>query len=131
MNKKRLLKLAAHLDRVPPEKFDMGIFGEAGRAARHRNEVRCATKACALGWATSIPEFAKAGLELRAYASSTDADVYYRGESNLIAAEMFFDLEEREAEQLFIRGSNDPIDKAADIRRFVRDNGFADLKDDN
>lgn len=126
MNKARLLKLAAHLDRVPPEKFDMNFFGEASRAARHRNEVRCATKACALGWATSIPEFAKAGLELRAYPESTGADVYYKGESNFDAAEIFFGLDSIDASRLFSRGSNDPILKAAEIRGFVRDGRLQD-----
>lgn len=48
MKKQKLLKLAELLDRVPPEQFDMGVI------ATRDPGTRCASTACALGWATTI-----------------------------------------------------------------------------
>lgn len=56
MNKKRLLKWAEFLEtEVPPKRFDMGVWGTGPLS-------KCSTAACALGWATAIPSFRRAGL---------------------------------------------------------------------
>ena len=65
----RLLKLADFLDTVPPEKFDFDVWCNGGRGeVGGRVEVPdlnvCGTTACALGWATAIPEFQKLGIKL-------------------------------------------------------------------
>jgi hypothetical protein len=118
VNKRRLLKLAALLDRVPDEKFDMGTWGTSGRLIK--NAPQCATKACALGWATAIPEFYKAGLELRAYAGARHANVYFNGRENVSAGAQFFDIEWSDADDLFMGGCEGPKEKAAEIRALVQ-----------
>lgn len=47
--KKKLLKLADLLDRVPEDQFDMATW-----AMRYDSGAECASVACALGWATTI-----------------------------------------------------------------------------
>ncbi len=66
MNRERLERLAGFLEGLPPEKLDMGRWaGGACLDPRSREQGGCGTTACALGWATTIPEFQAAGLKLR------------------------------------------------------------------
>ena len=118
MNKRRLLKLAKLLDHVPPEKFDMNTWGSMRQALG--TTPRCATKACALGWATAIPEFHKAGLRLMADPGDKYATVFFGGESDADAGMEFFDLSLEEAEYLFFVGAETPHEKAKEIRALVR-----------
>jgi hypothetical protein len=76
--KTRLLKLAEFMERLPKEDrehFNMGVwFMHAGAGHGHgvspgqvvgKKEItKCGTSACALGWATTIPAFRRAGLKL-------------------------------------------------------------------
>ena len=77
--RKRLEKLADFLETIPPEKFDMQVWMKVSFTALsnlHKSEVYddlvlepvdanvCGTAGCALGWATTIPSFRKAGLRL-------------------------------------------------------------------
>lgn len=55
MNVERLTKLAEFLEGVPPEHFDMRIWG---------TDAECGTSGCAIGWACQVPEFKDAGLAL-------------------------------------------------------------------
>lgn len=60
---KRLLKLADFLDKLPPKRFNYCKWvGDDWRGAK---DLSCGTTACALGWATTIPQFRKLGLFLR------------------------------------------------------------------
>ena len=54
---KRLLKLADRLDAVPADQFDMHSWWHAPEGGW------CGTAGCALGWAGTMPEFRRAGLE--------------------------------------------------------------------
>ncbi|SRR5258706_964630 len=118
MKKARLLKLARFVERVPPQKFDMNFWARAkGPVTRL---PRCATKACALGWATAIPEFKRAGLELIAECPGGDhAEVHFDGSTGRSAAMKFFDLDYDESE-IFFGGANNPKEKAQEIRDVVR-----------
>ena len=118
MKKGRLLKLAALLERVPARKFDMDVWGESKKPAY--SEPQCATKACALGWATAIPEFHRAGLHLVAACHGcTSAEVLYR-DNGLNPGAEFFGLSEDEEHFLFYAGAETPKAKAREIREFVR-----------
>ncbi|MDQ2987414.1 MAG: hypothetical protein M3R13_11985 [Armatimonadota bacterium] len=119
MKKRRLLKLAAFLDTVPIEKFDMCLWAVSRRSAS--KTPQCATRACALGWATAIPEFNRAGLRLMVDAfDSTEGVVYFGDLNRFYAAEAFFDIDSDDAGRLFAEGSNDPKEKAKEIRALVR-----------
>ena len=59
----RLLKLADFLDTVPPERFDYARW--VGESWQGDPDLSCGTTACALGWASTIPEFRKLGLRLK------------------------------------------------------------------
>jgi hypothetical protein len=60
--KRKLLTILRDFLRDPPrhvaEHFDMETWGDGGDDDMHQ----CGTAACALGWATTIPEIRKAGL---------------------------------------------------------------------
>ena len=70
--RKRLEKLAEFLKTIPPKKFDMEMWmdtnlemteGTADGDVPVDANV-CGTAGCAMGWATTIPSFRKAGLRL-------------------------------------------------------------------
>jgi hypothetical protein len=56
---RRLLKLADFLQKLPRNKFDYSNWVGEGAT-----EKSCETTGCALGWAASMPEFRKLGLQL-------------------------------------------------------------------
>lgn len=59
--KRRLLKLADFLETADlPGEFNLETMAQDWRAG----QPQCGTQACALGWATTIPSFRKAGLSL-------------------------------------------------------------------
>lgn len=58
----RLLRLAAFLDDVPPHRFDYSRW--VGTDWKGKEDLSCGTTACALGWATTMPEFRRLGLRL-------------------------------------------------------------------
>lgn len=68
--KKRLLMLADFLDNLPEERFDYSHW--AGDNWGGKSDLSCGTTACALGWATTIPELAEAGLVMHRPASHHD-----------------------------------------------------------
>lgn len=62
---RRLLKLADKLDEVPRNRFNYGSW--VGDDWGGKPNLSCGTKACALGWATTMPEFRRLGLKLNYY----------------------------------------------------------------
>lgn len=66
----RLEALAAFLDTIPPDKFNYSEWVD--RDWKGKPDLSCGTKACALGWATTMPEFRKLGLHLNAIVSEYD-----------------------------------------------------------
>ena len=119
MKKTLLRKLAALLDVVPPEKFGMAYYGWGLREIAQKPV--CATKACVMGWATTIPEVAAMGLELRAPEGSRAADLYLNGEfvRGGDAAMKLFGISATQAQRLVYEGEDDPRAKAVEIRRLV------------
>jgi hypothetical protein len=119
MNKRLLLKLADLLEQVPEDKFDMQEWGHTDLPVG--NTPRCITSACALGWATSIPE---CGLEIVvAYAGATRGVIRRIGKpgvTDVDAAVLAFGISRDDAERLFVCGmSMSAKEKAAQIRAFV------------
>lgn len=119
MNRRRLLLLADLLDRVPPDKFNMSTWASSHLPVMRRRP-RCASAACALGWATTIPEF---GLELVANVGSCTGTVRCidnHSASELYAACRTFGINYRTADKLFMEGfAMTPKGKARQIRRLV------------
>ena len=118
MRTDRLMKLADRLDTVPREKFDMDTWGSGG-AGRTWRSTACGTTACACGWATTIPEFKKAGLKL-----TGTAGVFWLhfGERDGMGAAMaFFGLEGRDVDKLFYNELKTPKSEANLIRRFCKE----------
>lgn len=117
MKKKLLLKLAALLDVVPDDKFDMHWWGFGD--ARMGTEPLCSSSACALGWATIIPECKRAGLQLVAAPGDAYAHIRLGDEINSNAAATLFGITYGQAIDLFESGRSTPKLKAAQIRRMV------------
>lgn len=64
MNKfaSRLLSLATFLEELPRKRFFYGTW--VGPTWKGKSDLSCGTTACALGWATVLPEFRRLGLRL-------------------------------------------------------------------
>lgn len=63
VGQRRLLKLAAFLDKVKRSRFYFGSW--VGGDWKGAPDLSCGTTACALGWAASMPEFRRLGLRIR------------------------------------------------------------------
>ena len=112
--KNRLLLLADKLDQLPPGRFDYRRWVANDWDGSSKLES-CGSMACALGWATTIPELQEAGLclvKLNEYGTST---VCLQSELDDVLSEKIsstfcvdnaclevFDLDDVETEYLFI-----------------------------
>lgn len=107
MNKRRLKTLAKFLaTKVKPENFHM----EAWANVIDNGRPACGTTACALGWATTIPSFRRAGLRLT---KDRHQNIYitlgdmrhsrkdHPADRSIEAAKKFFGIDTGEAEYLF------------------------------
>lgn len=107
--KRRLLKLADFLEKLPPRRFDFRKW--VGDDWGGKPDLSCNTTACAFGWATTIPSFRRLGLVL------TENDdrfsefrfvVGLKGSTNsTYAGKVIFGLDYLEFEQLFVPGLED------------------------
>lgn len=59
---RRLNKLADFLETVPKERFRYDVW--VGKDWKGKPDLSCGTRACAAGWATTMPEFRRLGLRL-------------------------------------------------------------------
>jgi hypothetical protein len=57
----RLLKLAEFLEKLPRKRFNYSTW--FGRDWKGKPDLSCGTTACALGWAATMPNFKRLGLE--------------------------------------------------------------------
>ena len=126
--KKRLLKLADFLEALPRKRFYFGAW--VGADWKGAQDLSCGTKACALGWAATMPTFRRLGLCLvRAeysggYVGLKCTDGILRGSSS--AAREVFGLDLSEFEQLFAPSAllspwATPRQVAKNIRDFVEE----------
>lgn len=103
--KKRLLKLADLLYKLPPKRFYYGSW--VGEHWLGKPDLSCGTSACALGWATTVPSFRKLGLQLKARKHEKTL-VTLKGFTGRwwngprYASEKVFGLNENEMEYLFV-----------------------------
>lgn len=113
MDAKRLLRLAKLLRSVPRKRFDMTIWANGVLCGRpNETKRRCSTSACALGWATTIPSFNKAGLRQTVATGSEELQICYRDYSGYSAATAFFLITHVAAYWLF-----SPVDCLAKLSR--------------
>ena len=108
--KRRLLKLADLLQKLPRKRFDYGRW--VGDDWKGKTDLACGTTACAFGWATTIPALRKAGLRLvestngpRLFTVSIKGGSTSEHEAPKLAAREIFGLENDEFEYLFIPDS--------------------------
>jgi hypothetical protein len=163
MHKPRLLKLASFLENTEfkgAKKFDMDTWGElrikkviekptssgfhlgSSEVTASRREFKCDTVACALGWATTIPEFSKLGLKMTWFNDPSAIDELDKGDeisgevkfgnsySSIEAASKFFDIDIDQANNIFGADQDNygipynrritPQMVAAKIRKLVR-----------
>ena len=125
---------AAARRRKGVEKFNMTYWGNARKLGLE--EVNCSTSGCACGWATTIPEFKKAGLSLEGDLYSSRGMLFYQNPKTgdtyeaFDAAMEFFGLTSREAAWLFgpdsymFRNRTRPGFVGRRILRFVADGGL-------
>jgi hypothetical protein len=129
----RLLKLAAFLRLVPPDKFDLTHWFSRGELCRDSEPSlkSCGTKGCALGWATAMPLFRRLGLVIdftdRAIVALKREDLGYSCYSPMVVAQHLFAISMAEADLLFAPGVQEcdatPVEVANFIERFVQARG--------
>ena len=85
MNAERLLRLADHLETVPPETFDLSTW-------------KCSSFACAVGHAADIPKFAAAGFSVYNLPC-------YNGKTGRAAVFKFFGIGAETFKRLFLAES--------------------------
>lgn len=141
MNSERLLKLAAFLDTLPPEKFDFNKIafeadgGKPMLEALAAGSVKCGTVGCAIGWMPAV--FPGEVEYTEGWVSSLSEgrlrEITLCGEtwidSSFLAAAHFFGILLPEVEYLFMPGTENGLEETASaaevaehIRQFVRDN---------
>jgi hypothetical protein len=119
MNRARLATLAAHLETVPRHRFDMGTWVRDEKSIKGgKVDPQCRTRACAGGWACSIPEFSKAGLHL---IKDPDLGVTpaFRNSRGFAALEKFFDIEDGMAAEIFVQGDDNHYDDPVAVSRVI------------
>lgn len=139
---RRLTKLADFMAALPKsasKNFDMGTwfahYGNDGREHGYKPGAKlklgqlqkCGSVACALGWATAVPAFHRAGLTIKLDESGTEGGVIYKRSrySSMDAARLFFDLEYDEAEYLFgCVSATTQKQWATACRKFVKSGGL-------
>ncbi len=95
--RKRMLVLAEFLrTRVPKEHFYMGSFSSC--VDRKTGITGCGATACALGWATQIPSFKRAGF---VQTNKNNFVPKYKQRSGFEAAELFLGIDDNESDLLF------------------------------
>lgn len=134
MNAERLLVLAAFLETVPPHRWDFSSI--VGANWQGKTDLSCGTTACALGWATQIPELNEAGMRLPDFQEAWEDRVL--GLSFLFRdAERVFDISGNDSDYLFNPADDEDVavdtgqlmprasarEVAAHIRSFVRGGG--------
>lgn len=110
MNKERLLKLAAGLRTIPPNKFNIGDYVSIGDMD---NGYACGVVCCAIGWG---PKFFPDDLEW-VRGDGTYYFVRLRGTyySNVNAAQYFFDLSWPQLQRLFFPSAYYPNPEPSDV----------------
>lgn len=123
MNKERLLRLAEHLDKLPPEKFYFGSF--VGKDWDGKSDIlTCGTTACAIGHATLLPDMGIGKMQLNCLGYPV-----IDGKTPFDAALVAFDISRVEAQDLFIPGCSKlnrfatAKDVASHIHTFVKRKG--------
>ena len=107
--------LADFLDAGVPGRFDMNLY---------LVEEVCGTRACALGWGTTIPALRERGLTRRGSYPTCS------GAQGMDAAIEFFGIDGGEAMRLFgcnhtwSREWNSPKEAAAEMRLFLAEKGY-------
>lgn len=109
---RRLNVLARKLDTVPEVRFNYRRW--VGSDWRGKPDLSCGTTACALGWATTIPEFVALGLRLGCDAEG-EGYVHMEGE----AADFLFIPGEYLDGDLSPNGYATASDVADHIRSFI------------
>jgi hypothetical protein len=116
---RRLAKLSKFLcTKVPKDRFDYGHW--VGAHWKGKADLSCGTSACAAGWATTIPEFRRRGLNLVHDANQMHDDygghvVFYDGyvyRSGISAVARFFGLDFEDARMLFAPHYGEPTHSA-------------------
>jgi len=106
MKKERLKLLAALLRHLPVKRFYLGTWADPHFADEEERSVfgeeyPCDTSACALGWATTIPQFRKAGLKFTGLIENDSKIIEFAGEEGFHAAAAFFEITVSQARIIF------------------------------
>ena len=98
-----LRRLAFHLrNNVRDEVFNLATWvGNDDVPWEGKDDLSCGTSACAMGWATTIPEFKEMGLRLEQTTRNGQGFIAFGEFKHFEAAAKFMDITLKEAEYLF------------------------------
>ena len=103
MHADRLRRLAFYLrNDVKDEVFNLATWvGNDDVPWEGMDDLSCGTTACAMGWATTIPEFKQLGLHLERVSPSGQGFLVFGDYKHFEAAAQFMDITKYQAEYLF------------------------------
>lgn len=103
MHADRLRRLAFYLrNDIKDEVFNLATWvGNDDVPWEGKDDLSCGTSACAMGWATTIPEFKQLGLHLERFSPSGQGFLVFGEAKHFEAAAQFMDISLKEAEYLF------------------------------
>lgn len=115
---------------IPKSRLDMNLWQQDGFSAND-----CGTRACALGWACTIPQLQAQGLRMRKarthYGDSVSTPCIAEATGALDSARKLFGLKEEESLYLFQQNGpasgrtwDDPAEVAEAIRSVMRRHGY-------
>lgn len=109
-----LLTLAKFLRNLPPSRFDIQRWrcrgaGENSKFVEDADlETDCGTRACAIGWACTIPEFKELGLDFKPWTDGLDdgesamfGEPHFNHSFGFEASALFFGISFGDAIELF------------------------------
>jgi hypothetical protein len=112
MKKTELLMLADFIEAIPDEGWDFNIWAERPKGT-NINLGECGTVGCALGY-TAILFPNSFFLHWRTYGDYDRASVRdYRGEANLYAASLFFEISQEKVARIFTMDGYHDVEHAS------------------
>lgn len=137
MHAAHLRRLAFYLrNDVRDERFNLATWvGNDDVPWEGMDDLSCGTTACAMGWATTIPEFKELGLRLERNSFSGQGYLVFGEKKHFSAAAEFLDITEKEAEYLFNpdkypeEDDTTRLEVCERIEAFVDNGGIADDDD--
>lgn len=118
-----LRSLSAALKAIPEENaknFNRGVWIYGDHRLKYADYFSCGTQACAIGLASTLPDWKKAGLEIKSVGNDRWMPVW-SGDVNLSAGANLLEMSLSDFYRLFLEGENrTPVEEADMIEKIIK-----------